>query len=233
MGAELPGRLLVENQTQSPFGTGWTLAGLERLFEQPDGSLVLTDGTGNIQRFAFSALEAVEGEAMVVQAPPSLVPGAFVDDGSFRILQEAQAVTPTGPIPLDNVYPLGAPGGNFRADWTDLPAGLAVNAFLIHADRPANTADPRVEGTITFPSLILGVIYGDENLDVTDALFAVPGTSYPTGQPRGIEQTHPGQPLHHPRPALPDRLPGRPGGPGPGPRHHRRRDRDRHREQLR
>jgi RHS repeat-associated protein len=43
--------LLVNNETASPFGAGWTLAGLQRLHIQADGAAVLTEGDGGIKRF--------------------------------------------------------------------------------------------------------------------------------------------------------------------------------------
>lgn len=50
VGAATDGRVLVNNETDSPFGSGWTLAGLERLFIQDDGTLVLSEGDGTLQR---------------------------------------------------------------------------------------------------------------------------------------------------------------------------------------
>lgn len=37
-------RVIVQNETQSPFGAGWTLAGLHKLYQNDDGSLLLTMG---------------------------------------------------------------------------------------------------------------------------------------------------------------------------------------------
>jgi RHS repeat-associated protein len=38
---------LVRNEQQSPFGAGWTLAGLDQIIEQGDGSLILAQGDGS------------------------------------------------------------------------------------------------------------------------------------------------------------------------------------------
>mgnify|MGYP001617880222 FL=1 len=38
--------VLINNQINSPFGAGWSLAGLERLHPNPDGSVMLTEGDG-------------------------------------------------------------------------------------------------------------------------------------------------------------------------------------------
>ena len=39
--------LVISNQIDSPFGAGWSLKELERLYIQPDGNLVLVEGNGN------------------------------------------------------------------------------------------------------------------------------------------------------------------------------------------
>jgi hypothetical protein len=48
---ETTGRVLVQNEIESPFGAGWTLAGLQRLHIQEDGRLVLTEGDGSALSF--------------------------------------------------------------------------------------------------------------------------------------------------------------------------------------
>src|SRR5207249_4464708 len=41
------GHLVHVNTIDSPFGSGWGIAGLEELVENPDGSLLLVDGDGS------------------------------------------------------------------------------------------------------------------------------------------------------------------------------------------
>ena len=45
------GQVLVNNERASPFGAGWTLAGLEGLHEQVGGEMVLTRGDGSTLKF--------------------------------------------------------------------------------------------------------------------------------------------------------------------------------------
>jgi RHS repeat-associated protein len=52
IGGATPGKLLVRNERTSPFGAGWTLAGLDRLLAQSDSSLVLAKGDGSTAVFA-------------------------------------------------------------------------------------------------------------------------------------------------------------------------------------
>ena len=45
--AEFTERKIIVNEQNSPFGAGWGLAGLQRIFPQQDGSLLLTNGEGS------------------------------------------------------------------------------------------------------------------------------------------------------------------------------------------
>jgi RHS repeat-associated protein len=48
----VPVRVLVVNERNSPYGAGWSIAGLQRLYPQSDGGMVLIDGTGTVQYYA-------------------------------------------------------------------------------------------------------------------------------------------------------------------------------------
>ncbi|MCH7679709.1 VCBS repeat-containing protein, partial [candidate division KSB1 bacterium] len=41
------GKVLINNQQNSPFGAGWTLDGLQRLILQPNGDVLITEGDGS------------------------------------------------------------------------------------------------------------------------------------------------------------------------------------------
>ncbi len=49
----VPGALLVNNQSKSPFGAGWSLAGLQRLFVQTNGNVLITNGDGSTHYFTL------------------------------------------------------------------------------------------------------------------------------------------------------------------------------------
>lgn len=49
--ATAPVRVLVLNEKDSPFGWGWTLAGLQRIHAQADGSAVIAEGDGSVAYF--------------------------------------------------------------------------------------------------------------------------------------------------------------------------------------
>ncbi len=41
----VPGQLIVDNRMESPFGAGWSLAGLQKVYQHTDGKILLTTGT--------------------------------------------------------------------------------------------------------------------------------------------------------------------------------------------
>jgi hypothetical protein len=60
-GVSTGGYVMVHDQSRSPFGAGWGLAELERLYPQPDGTILWTDGAGDtrLMRPGTSASTAV------------------------------------------------------------------------------------------------------------------------------------------------------------------------------
>ncbi len=51
--ATAPVRVLVVNERESPFGAGWSLAGVQRLHVRVDKSIVLTEGDGSAAYFTY------------------------------------------------------------------------------------------------------------------------------------------------------------------------------------
>lgn len=49
--AEVPVRVLVVNEKNSRYGWGWSVPGVQALYPQPEGGMVLTDGAGSISYF--------------------------------------------------------------------------------------------------------------------------------------------------------------------------------------
>src|SRR5262249_54716169 len=65
------GQIFLVNESASPFGTGWDLAGLETLYPAADGSVMLVDGSGMVNIFQ----------------PPASAGGAYVSQpGDFSTL---------------------------------------------------------------------------------------------------------------------------------------------------
>ncbi|MGE3424793.1 MAG: VWA domain-containing protein [Dehalococcoidia bacterium] len=80
------GAVLVNNQRSSPFGAGWTLAGLQRLHLQAGGTkAVLTEGDGSIK--TFTPQQSLQGVATDL---------AFVLDGSGSVSGASFAIQTEG-----------------------------------------------------------------------------------------------------------------------------------------
>lgn len=79
------GRALVNNLSDSPFGAGWSLAGLDRLVDAGNGDKILQQGDGAVLLFADSPLgDGYFGrgfEFAVGSGPRSIAAGDFNDDG--------------------------------------------------------------------------------------------------------------------------------------------------------
>jgi YD repeat-containing protein len=85
---ETEGKLLNVNTINSPWGSGWGLAGLQKLVENPNGSVLLIDGDGS--ELLFEASPLATGAYM---APP----GDFsklerLADGTFRRTMKDETV---------------------------------------------------------------------------------------------------------------------------------------------
>lgn len=78
-------RVLIQNEVSSTYGRGWTVAGVPRVFHQPDGSVVITDGTGAIDFYEVLSCNAPTYEC--VYAPPK---------GSFAQLRANTPGLPSG-----------------------------------------------------------------------------------------------------------------------------------------
>ena len=186
VGAELPGRLLVENQTESPFGSGWTIAGLQSLALRDDGNAVLTDGTG--QALFFELFSGVEesGEAReLISAPDSVDLDALESDGEIVIFNEVVDLTLQAPLALDATRPqLYNSLGDLHGG--SIAAGAVVNSHLIHFD-PVGGGNVTRSATFVFQSDILGLLVQDAQLDASDAVLGAEGTAYPNGTPRATD----------------------------------------------
>lgn len=72
-------------------------------------------------------------------------------------------------------------------DITAISAGTMVNSHFFHGDTDSggvvqNVNDVHVIGTVTFSSEILGLIFLRNELDLSDPILGLNGTTYPTGR---------------------------------------------------
>ena len=104
-------RVLILNEASSPFGAGWSIAGLQRVYPQTDGSVVITDGDGSIASFARGTTSCFQSGNCVIRylSPKGDFTTVWRDSGPGPCLG--------GPCPL---YARGYPAGP-TVEWnTDL-----------------------------------------------------------------------------------------------------------------
>lgn len=141
--SETTGEVFVDNQIDSPFGRGWTMAELSRIYPQDNGSVLIREGTGQIKDFKAETDFSTLGDPIRL---PLLGPsnGEIFDldkDGDNDIVWRAEERG--GLVIYEN---LG--DGNFE-EKTLLIAG--------------NVSDVPDSGT--FPSDITGIAVGDVDND--------------------------------------------------------------------
>lgn len=86
------GDVLIDNQGDSPFGRGWSLTGLTRLYPQEDGSVVIRDGTGVLTEFEAQTDFSTLGTPiqLPVLGPKRGIAVDFDADGDNDIIWYAQ-----------------------------------------------------------------------------------------------------------------------------------------------
>ncbi len=186
-------RAIVVNESQSPFGAGWSLAGLQRVYMQPDQSVVITDGDGSHVRFgppAETSGVATAGNLIDVAAMPNVVGGGGTASGSecdtrIRLFAEQTGVVLAEPLGVDLSEPRSVTAEAQLVE-TMLAAGRTVSSYFLHFD-PRDGLARRLGGTVTFDRPILGVIALSTSLTASDAVLGNPGTIYPASAERGAE----------------------------------------------
>jgi YD repeat-containing protein len=114
----IDGEIIVDNESDSPFGAGWTLDGLERLHFEEDGDILLTEGDGSAK--AFDSRPA--GKFFPPIGIPARDPGAgtlddFNGDGHLDMAVPAMDTGElvvllgdgTGEFPVDRRFFAGGP----------------------------------------------------------------------------------------------------------------------------
>jgi len=96
-------RLLILNETNSPFGAGWSIVGLQRLYPQADGGLVITGGDGSIAYFArlTTSCQPFGGGTLCTTSYAS-------PNGDFTSLVRDSITGGTSLYPYRRYYPDGA-----------------------------------------------------------------------------------------------------------------------------
>lgn len=127
------GTVLVNNQRGSPYGAGWQLDGVSRLHPQLDGSVVLTEGDGQILRFGGGVKHQYYAQGVTANDKlnitgsadetsykvTNLATGAVIAEGGLVKLQHVAIAVGSAPIRLDtSAYVLATIGWDWRGnDW--------------------------------------------------------------------------------------------------------------------
>ena len=187
------GEISVNNQIDSPYGSGWILDGVSRLHIQQDGTALIDEGNGGMTHFKVIPSLTVTGDVVVVPAPPNVAEQIFENDNEIRIFLEAQDYI----LPTDIAANVTMPGfydtiASFTPDILDI--GTSINSYFIHFDNIGSTSTfINLSGTITFPEDILGVVLFNPELASSDNILGWPATIYQSG-PLEFSDQFPGTP---------------------------------------
>ncbi|MFQ5658765.1 MAG: hypothetical protein ACE5G5_14575, partial [Candidatus Methylomirabilales bacterium] len=160
------GRVLIQNQRESPFGTGWGLQGLWRLDLQPDSGALLTEGTGTALHFApmgevdaplpQTGAPTAQGLALDEQGDLYVAISGVVNGIVNRIDPATGNQTTIFSTPTNGGFPIslaasqgrlyvGIVGGSFAQDRVailDLATGTVLSEQVITAGPSALAVDP-------------------------------------------------------------------------------------------
>ncbi|MFN0133077.1 MAG: hypothetical protein ACKVW3_11210 [Phycisphaerales bacterium] len=127
---------------------------------------------------ANAAIVGTTGMATYLSTPPpSALPGALT--GLTLYCWDEAVNAPTGGVLMQMSVNPSTVLNNIGA--TPAPAPAFVNSHFLHLEGPVPAM---VLGTITFDAPILGVIYDDVPLDITDGPLGNASTFYPTSFPQ-------------------------------------------------
>ncbi len=138
---------------------------------------------------------SVSGDAQIISAPASSVPGALVSN-DLQVWDET-----TGTIKSNLTLDLGGQPGsydgltNYTPLNTTLTAGTAYDSVMVQLDPTSPYSNSPVTASITFTNKIIGIALFGGTLNASD-IYGYPKTIYPTGLPnlflqtRGIDYTH-------------------------------------------
>ncbi len=126
---------------------------------------------------------ATSDAANYIDAPASVVQGAFQDNSNFYVFNEKQNYTLMSDLAVDWTPSDGASLGSGNGG--SISAGTRVNSYFLHFDPSSNAQE--VYGQIDFSEEILAVIYTPVNLENSDGSLGAAGTEYGDKAWRGYE----------------------------------------------
>ncbi|HEX4412786.1 MAG TPA: hypothetical protein VH107_04100 [Lacipirellulaceae bacterium] len=138
---------------------------------------------------AHSAIVSTSGSVVQIAPPTSVNLGALESDTSAELFAERSSVLLANSLNADVSHP-GAVNSQVTLSPSPIAAGQRVDSYLIHADPvgPGSTTSFTYEGSVTFDTPILGLMWSDGTLDASDPILGSPATVYgPDTMYRGYE----------------------------------------------
>ena len=95
---DVPVRILIVNEANSPFGAGWTIEGLQHGYAQGDGSVVVTEGNGSAAYFRRDSTRCAYGTCNAYYTSPTGDFSTFTKDSVPGVSVSYVRAYPAGPI---------------------------------------------------------------------------------------------------------------------------------------
>ena len=117
-----PGRVEIQNETDSPFGAGWSIEGLQRMHFDPDGTILLTNGDGSMDIFAAGE-EVAKGFGIPAYIAISPEEDIIVTDPFISQMTEV------GKSEVITVVRISPDGTKTKVVDLERPTGIVYDAF--------------------------------------------------------------------------------------------------------
>lgn len=136
-------------------------------------SLVVVSSLAVACGAADASIISTTGAATQIASPPSCMPGALIGPPAYCWNEQTNVTASALPVNLTANGLYTGPTPNFGM------IGGQFDSHFIHFDALSGVAN--VSGTVTFSQAIVGVIYDESLLSMSDGAFGAFGTVYPTG----------------------------------------------------
>lgn len=103
---DVPIRLLIANEASSAFGAGWSVVGIQRVYFQSNGNIVITEGTGSITHFSRATMNCGGGGFPICYIAYSSPAGDFTTVEKDSLYGGAGCPNPPC-VSYTRVYPAG------------------------------------------------------------------------------------------------------------------------------
>jgi hypothetical protein len=126
-----------------------------------------------IAPLAGASIVGVTGQATQIGSPASCLPSVLTGPNAYAWDEQQNLNISAGLLVDMSTNPSFAPGGNTPGVVTG-----NLDSHFIHFDTLSGNS---ATGTVTFSGFIVGVMFSDNFLDLSDAPCGALGTAYPTG----------------------------------------------------